>query len=92
MARVLGNMTRCSNVRQSLCSSGCLKILVRNLESNDIELVTTTCGVLVNLLGDWERRAPFREIKGPLLLRKVLEKSVLRVDWLLAGIVCQVNM
>lgn len=52
-------------------------------------MIGTTCGVLVNLLGDWERRAPFRELRGPLLLRDVLQRSALNNDWLLAGIVCQ---
>ncbi|XP_059619203.1 armadillo repeat-containing protein 2 [Phlebotomus argentipes] len=88
-ARVLGNMTRNFEAREAICSVGGLKVLVRNLESEDFELVSSSCGVLVNLLGDWERRAPFKELKGPLLLRDVLQRSAMEEDWLLAGIVCQ---
>lgn len=88
-ARVLGNMTRSPIARQAFCNSGGLKVLVKCLESEDIELVATTCGVLVNLLGDWERRAPFRELKGPQLLRDVLQRSANDEDWLLCSIACQ---
>ena len=88
-ARVLGNLTRNTVARQSFCSSNGLKVLVKCLQSNDAELIETSCGVLVNLLGDWERRAPFKELKGILLLRETLEKAGQDENWLLAGISCQ---
>lgn len=88
-ARVLGNMTRNATARQSFCSSNGLKVLVKCLESKDNELIETSCGVLVNLLSDWERRAPFKEVKGVRLLRETLERSALDENWLLAGITCQ---
>lgn len=88
-ARVLGNMSRSFSARESICHAGGLKILIKNLESEDFELVASSCGVLVNILGDWERRATFRELKGPLLLRDVLQRSATQEDWLLAAIVCQ---
>lgn len=88
-ARVLGNMTRNQVARQSFCSSNGLKILTKCLQSEDIELVATSCGVLVNLLGDWERRAPFKELKGPHLLRDVLQRAAMEEDWLLCGMACQ---
>lgn len=51
-ARVLGNLTRNSVVRQSFCTSNGLKVLVKCLQqTDDIELMTSSCGVLVNLLG-----------------------------------------
>lgn len=51
-ARVLGNLTRNAVVRQNFCASNGLKILVKCLQQNDdIELMTSSCGVLVNLLG-----------------------------------------
>lgn len=56
-ARVLGNMTRCSKVRNSFCEAGGLKVIVQQLRSDDLELVAASCGILVNLLGDWERRS-----------------------------------
>lgn len=56
-ARVLGNMTRCATVRKHFCDAGGLKVIVQQLRSDDLELVAASCGILVNLLGDWERRA-----------------------------------
>lgn len=88
-ARVLGNMTRGPVARKAFCAAGGLKVVVKNLESDHNELIATSCGVLVNLLGDWERRVPFRELRGPQLLRDVLQRSALQQDWILAGIVCQ---
>lgn len=88
-ARVLGNMSRSFSARESICHVGGLKILIRNFESEDFELVASSCGVMVNILGDWERRARFRELRGPLLLRDVLQRSATQEDWLLAAIVCQ---
>lgn len=90
-ARVLGNMTRSPVARKALCAAGGLKLLVKNLESEDTEFVSTSCGVLVNLMSDWERRAPFRELRGPYLLRDVLQRGALSEDWLLAATACQVS-
>ncbi|XP_055532116.1 armadillo repeat-containing protein 2 [Wyeomyia smithii] len=89
VARVLGNMTRNEEARQTFCSENGLHILVQCLESDNIELLVTSCGVLVNVLGDWERRAPFREMQGPILLRKLLQRGASTQDWILAGIACQ---
>lgn len=89
-ARVLGNLTRNATVRQSFCTSNGLKILVKCLQqSEDIELVTSSCGILVNLLGEWERRASFKEINGPRILREILTRSAFNEDWLLSGMCCQ---
>lgn len=90
VARVLGNMTRSSISRNAFCTSGGMKMLVQSLSSPDFDLIGASCGVLVNLLSDWERRAPFRELKGPLLVRDVLQRAALNQDWLLASIACQV--
>lgn len=87
--RVLGNMTRNASARQSFCSANGLKILLKCLQSDDSELVETSCGVLVNLLGDWERRTPFKELKGIKLLREILQKAAMEENWLLAGIASQ---
>ena len=90
-ARVLGNMTRSAIARNAVHSAGGLKLLVGNLSSDDFDVIGSSCGVLVNLLSDWERRAPFRELKGPLLLRDILQRGVVNRDWLLASIACQVS-
>lgn len=91
IARVLGNLTRSLDARAAVHSAGGLGFLVKNLSSDDCEIVATSCGVLVNMLSDWERRAQFRELKGPLLLRSVLQQCALKHDWLLALIACQVS-
>lgn len=91
VARVLGNLTRSSAARDAVHNAGGLKFLTKNLTSNDFDVIGTTCGVLVNMLSDWERRAPFREIQGPLLLRDVLQRGAMNQDWLLALIACQVR-
>jgi armadillo repeat-containing protein 2 len=88
-ARVLGNLTRNQAARQSFCASNGLKVIVKCLQSDDIELVATSCGVLVNLLGDWDRRAPFKELNGIKVLRGILQKAAMNEDWLLSGICCQ---
>lgn len=92
VARVLGNLTRSSAARTAVYNAGGLKFLAKNLTSNDFDVIGTSCGVLVNMLSDWERRAPFRDIQGPLLLRDVLQRGAMNQDWLLALIACQVTI
>uniref|UniRef100_A0A182R2T2 Armadillo repeat-containing protein 2 n=1 Tax=Anopheles funestus TaxID=62324 RepID=A0A182R2T2_ANOFN len=89
VARVLGNMTRNTTIRQTFCEENGMKILKRCLTSKHDELMVTSCGVLVNMLGDWSSRVPFREIDGPIILRRLLQKGVSNRDWIMAGIACQ---
>uniref|UniRef100_A0A182M076 Armadillo repeat-containing protein 2 n=1 Tax=Anopheles culicifacies TaxID=139723 RepID=A0A182M076_9DIPT len=89
VARVLGNMTRNTTIRQTFCEENGMKILKRCLTSKHDELMVTSCGVLVNMLGDWSSRVPFREIDGPIILRRLLQKGVTNRDWIMAGIACQ---
>lgn len=91
IARVLGNLTRSLDARVAVHSAGGLQFLLKNLSSDDLDIVETSCGVLVNMLSDWERRARFREMRGPYLLRDVLQRSAMKHDWLLALIACQVR-
>lgn len=91
IARVLGNLTRSLDARIAVHAAGGLQFLLKNLSSNDWDIVETSCGVLVNMLSDWERRAKFRDSGGPLLLRDVLQRSAMKHDWLLALIACQVR-
>lgn len=92
IARVLGNLTRSTDARQSVQSAGGIQFLLKNVSSTDVDMVATSCGVLVNMLGDWQRRATFRDLNGPLLLRNVLRRSAEQQNWILALIVCQVSM
>lgn len=88
-ARVLGNITRDISAREFFSNCHGLKTIIKCLQSNDYELIGTLCGVLVNLLTDWERRTQFKELKGPEHLRKILEKATSKSDWILSRIVCQ---
>lgn len=90
IARVLGNLTRSAEARVAVHTADGFQFLLKNLSSNDWDIVETSCGVLVNMLSDWERRATFRELRGPLLLRDVLQRSAMKHDWMLALIACQV--
>lgn len=88
-ARVLGNITRDINARELFSSCNGMKTIIKCLQSDDYELTGTLCGVLVNLLGDWERRTQFKDLNGPEYLRKVLETATPKHDWILSRIVCQ---
>lgn len=92
IARVLGNLTRSTDARQSVQSAGGIQFLLKNVSSADVDMVATSCGVLVNMLGDWQRRTTFRDLNGPLLLRNVLRRSAEQQNWILALIVCQVSV
>lgn len=72
--KVLGNITRSSDARN--CSISNYKILVTLLESTDDELVVAVCGVLINLLADWDRRRPFKELHGHVQLINVFNRLV----------------
>nr|XP_040227433.2 armadillo repeat-containing protein 2 [Anopheles coluzzii] len=89
VARVLGNMTRNTATRQTFSEENGMKILKQCLTSKNDELMVTSCGVLVNMLGDWSSRVPFHEIDGPTLLRRLLHRGVNNRDWIMAGIACQ---
>uniref|UniRef100_A0A182P618 Armadillo repeat-containing protein 2 n=1 Tax=Anopheles epiroticus TaxID=199890 RepID=A0A182P618_9DIPT len=89
VARVLGNMTRNTSIRQTFCEENGMKILKRCLTSKNDELMVTSCGVLVNMLGDWSSRVPFSNIDGPVILRRMLHRGVSNRDWIMAGIACQ---
>ena len=75
--KVLGNMTRSSDARN--CSVSNCKVLITLLESTDDDLIIAVCGVLINLLADWERRRPFKELHGHVQLIKILNRYKTRL-------------
>ncbi|KAH8411619.1 hypothetical protein KR215_007497 [Drosophila sulfurigaster] len=93
IARVLGNLTRNEEARRCFCSAGGLSLMVQQLtrqaSGQDYELRTCAIGVLVNLLGDGEQRAPFLQLRGAELLALLLRGALEQEDWFLANIVCQ---
>ncbi|XP_017964406.2 armadillo repeat-containing protein 2 [Drosophila navojoa] len=93
LARVLGNLTRNELARRCFCAAGGLPLIVQQLtrqaNGRDYELRTCAIGVLVNLLGDGEQRAPFLQLRGAELLALLLRGALEQEDWFLANIVCQ---
>ncbi|XP_022214040.1 armadillo repeat-containing protein 2 [Drosophila obscura] len=93
LTRVLGNLTRNERARRCFCAAGGLPLMVQQLTrqaaGQDYELRTCAIGVLVNLLGDGEQRAPFLQLRGAELLSLLLRGSLEQEDWFLANIVCQ---
>ncbi|XP_026846134.1 armadillo repeat-containing protein 2 [Drosophila persimilis] len=93
LVRVLGNLTRNERARRCFCAAGGLPLMVQQLTrqaaGQDYELRTCAIGVLVNLLGDGEQRAPFLQLRGAELLSLLLRGSLEQEDWFLANIVCQ---
>ncbi|XP_064537102.1 armadillo repeat-containing protein 2 [Drosophila montana] len=93
LARVLGNLTRNELARRCFCTAGGLPLMVQQLtrqaNGQDYELRTCAIGVLVNLLGDGEQRAPFLQLRGAELLALLLRGALEQEDWFLANIVCQ---
>ncbi|XP_032593893.1 armadillo repeat-containing protein 2 [Drosophila grimshawi] len=93
LARVLGNLTRNEVARRCFCAAGGLPLMVQQLtrqaSGQDYELRTCAIGVLVNLLGDGEQRAPFLQLRGAELLALLLRGALEQEDWFLANIVCQ---
>ncbi|XP_034477942.1 armadillo repeat-containing protein 2 [Drosophila innubila] len=93
IARVLGNLTRNELARQCFCKANGLPLMVQQLtrqaSGQDYELRTCAIGVLVNLLGDGEQRAPFLQLRGAELLTLLLRGALEQEDWFLANIVCQ---
>ncbi|XP_017852270.1 armadillo repeat-containing protein 2 [Drosophila busckii] len=93
LARVLGNLTRNELARRCFCAAGGLPLMVQQLTrqcgGQDYELRTCAIGVLVNLLGDGEQRAPFLQLRGAELLALLLRGALEQEDWFLANIVCQ---
>ncbi|XP_055905580.1 armadillo repeat-containing protein 2 [Eupeodes corollae] len=87
--RVLGNLSRNQIARMAYCKAGGLRTIVHCLSSPEYNLRTSAVGVLVNLLGDWENRTPFMELKGQLILMEMLKMYLQQEDWLVAGIICQ---
>lgn len=86
--RVFGNLTRCKESRDYLLETGGVCQLVRCLERDNKELLSTTTGILVNLMADWDKRLAFKEDNGVARLINVLGKYG-ESDWKLANLICQ---
>uniref|UniRef100_A0A1B6CHS7 Armadillo repeat-containing protein 2 n=1 Tax=Clastoptera arizonana TaxID=38151 RepID=A0A1B6CHS7_9HEMI len=88
ITRVFGNLTRNKETRDFMLETGGTCQLVRCLERENRDLLCTTTGVLVNLMGDWDKRLAFKEDNGVAKLITILEKKG-ENDWKLSCLVCQ---
>ncbi|XP_022242392.1 armadillo repeat-containing protein 2-like isoform X2 [Limulus polyphemus] len=89
VCRIFGNLTRFSLVRNFLVTSKALSILVNLVETRITELLLAVCGILVNILGDDDKKEPFCQLKGVPKLLDILE-DIGQQDWTLSGLVSQV--
>jgi armadillo repeat-containing protein 2 len=87
--RVLGNMTRDNSVRETFLSSNGLINIVRCLNEDDKNLLENSCGVLVNILNDFNSRNSFKNLSGMVLLRDSLRKNIYENNWLLCETICK---
>lgn len=89
VCRIFGNLTRSSLVRNFLVTSKALSVLVNLVETRITGLLFAVCGILVNILGDDDKKEPFCQLKGIPKLLDILE-DVGQQDWTLSGLVIQV--
>jgi hypothetical protein len=87
--RCYGNLSRHKTVRDAIAKSKVDELLITLLDSSRYELVSASCGVLVNLMTDSVHRATLVSSAGVDKLLDVL-KDFGRRDWHLASLVCQI--
>ncbi|XP_063954083.1 armadillo repeat-containing protein 2-like [Lytechinus pictus] len=86
-SRVFGNLSRSVDIRNFLTAKKVDEMMVTLLDSGNREFVYTSCGVLINLMADQERRPMLKREGGVSKLIDVL-RDFGRSDWQLAGMVC----
>nr|XP_054752945.1 armadillo repeat-containing protein 2-like [Lytechinus pictus] len=86
-SRVFGNLSRSVDIRNFLTAKKVDEMMVTLLDSGNREFVYTSCGVLINLMTDQERRPMLKREGGVSKLIDVL-RDFGRSDWQLAGMVC----
>lgn len=87
--RVLGNMTLNKKARETFSSNDGIKLMITFLNDPCYDLRMNSAGVLVNILGDYDKRAIFEELKGPEILKDVLFNALDQHDIVFATIICQ---
>lgn len=90
-ARVLGNLSRRSEVRQCLSRDGHFAATLNMLQGcvEDRDLVYACVGIVVNMMSDPEQRPTFAKEGGVKKCTCVLERCLDQQDWMLACLVCQ---
>lgn len=89
-AKILGNISRQSNISESLHTEKKIRILISCLQTKaDTELLAAVVGILVNVLTEWDKRINFRDLNGPIAIRKVLLRALFVQNWNLAALCCE---
>ena len=87
-SRVFGNFSRFKDVRDILFSHKVDEMMISLLDSGSHEIVYTSCGVLINMMVDCDKRSVLKEEGGIKKLIDVL-RDFGKIDWQLAAMVCQ---
>lgn len=87
--RVLGNITLNKTARLSFYQHDGIQLMLKFIKSNCYDLKVNSAGVLINILGDYDKRATFEKHNGPEILRETLIESLDHHDLVLATIACQ---
>ena len=87
-SRVFGNFSRFKDVRDILSSHKVDEMMISLLDSGSHEIVYTSCGVLINMMVDCDKRSVLKEEGGIKKLIDVL-RDFGKIDWQLAAMVCQ---
>lgn len=87
--RVLGNITLNKTARASFCQNDGIQLMLKFIRSSCYDLKVNSAGVLVNILGDYDKRAIFDANNGSEMLRDILVDSLNHHDLVLATIACQ---
>lgn len=88
-AKILGNISRHSNIGDSLNAEKKINFLISCLAKEDTELLAAVVGILVNILSDWEKRIKFKELNGLIVIRKIFLRALSVHNWNLAALCCQ---
>lgn len=87
--RVLGNITLNKNARKSFCQNDGISLMLTFLKASCYELKVNSAGVLVNVLGDYDKRFIFEDLRGSEILKETLIDALNQHDVVLATIICQ---
>ena len=87
--RVLGNFTRSKLVRNILMNEEVFDVIINLLDSNNTDVIFSTCGILINIMIDEDNRVQFKKFGGITKLINIL-KEFAETDWYLGGLICQI--
>ncbi|XP_040569904.1 armadillo repeat-containing protein 2 isoform X2 [Lepeophtheirus salmonis] len=87
--RVLGNLSRKTEIRNRFATDGYLERLLISIPSKNKEYDYSTYGVMVNMMVDAAHRPIFRQGNGFQKSLEILEEGIKEEDFVLCTLVCQ---